>query len=264
MNAWLLVNLKKKFVYVLNVMAVQSREDDFQLLTFARLCAKHSLVNTSCDLKVNVDEDYPNPYGTFVSVLLAVIVTCIIMIVVIGNILVILAVAMNKSLKTFQNLLIASLALVDLSLGIFIIPFSLANQLLGYWVFGTMWCEIYGALDVFLCTSSIINICLISLDRYWSIVRPINSINKRTSGALLYIGLVWICSAFVSIPPLLGWKKPPEQDWIFSIMQRKHDNLTHDQFVEQLLNQLGEEKFRHFVQGLEDTVFPKCKVRLIG
>ena len=50
-------------------------------------------------------------------------------------------------------------------------PFSLAYTLLGYWMFGKMWCNIHAALDVLLCTSSIMNICLISLDRYWSITK---------------------------------------------------------------------------------------------
>ena len=39
-------------------------------------------------------------------------------------------------------------------------------QLLGYWMFGKIWCDVHGALDVLLSTSSIMNLCLISLDRY--------------------------------------------------------------------------------------------------
>jgi hypothetical protein len=39
-------------------------------------------------------------------------------------------------------------------------------------------CEIHGALDVFLCTASILNICLISLDRYWSITNSIAYLNQ--------------------------------------------------------------------------------------
>ena len=38
-------------------------------------------------------------------------------------------------------------------------------QLLGYWMFGPVWCDVHGALDVLLSTSSIMNLCLISLDR---------------------------------------------------------------------------------------------------
>ena len=39
-------------------------------------------------------------------------------------------------------------------------------QLLGYWMFGKIWCDVHGALDVLLSTSSIMNLCLISLDRF--------------------------------------------------------------------------------------------------
>ena len=38
-------------------------------------------------------------------------------------------------------------------------------QLLGYWMFGSVWCDMHAALDVLLSTSSIMNLCLISLDR---------------------------------------------------------------------------------------------------
>ena len=210
-------------------------------------------------------EDYQSPYGTVVTVLLAFVIISIIIVVVFGNILVIVAVAKYKSLKSVQNLMIVSLALADLSIGLRIMPFSLARQLVGYWVFGTLWCDIHGALDVFLCTSSILHICMISLDRYCSIIRPIQYINKQTSRiAMLYIAAVWIFSAVVSIPPLLGWKKTPNNDWFYTIMEGNSGNLTLHQFVDQLHHKIGDEQFRHFMQVLEDTGRPKCQVRLIS
>ena len=66
---------------------------------------------------------------------------------------------------SIQNWFIASLAVADMLIGLVIMPFSLAKELMGFWMFGRLWCEIHGAMDVFLCTSSIMNICLISLDR---------------------------------------------------------------------------------------------------
>uniref|UniRef100_A0A1I8FQH0 G_PROTEIN_RECEP_F1_2 domain-containing protein n=1 Tax=Macrostomum lignano TaxID=282301 RepID=A0A1I8FQH0_9PLAT len=67
-----------------------------------------------------------------------------------------------------QNWFLASLAFADLLLGLLVMPFSLVKQLLGAWVFG-LWL----AIDVLACTASIMNLCLISLDRYWSVSKAL-------------------------------------------------------------------------------------------
>ncbi|EFX76926.1 hypothetical protein DAPPUDRAFT_213639 [Daphnia pulex] len=129
-----------------------------------------------------------------------------------GNILVIIAIATERSLKGIQNWFIGSLAVADCLLGAIIMPFSLANEMMGYWVFGQWWCDVHSAVDVLLCTSSIMNLCLISLDRYWSITHAIEYLRKRTpERCVIMITTVWILSGLVSIPPLLGWKKETPQ-----------------------------------------------------
>ncbi|ESO82247.1 hypothetical protein LOTGIDRAFT_64845, partial [Lottia gigantea] len=136
-------------------------------------------------------------------------VTLIILLIVIGNFMVIWAIITDRNLKGPQNLFIASLAFADMFLGILVIPFSLANELMGYWYFGVIWCELWKAVDVLLCTASISSLCLISLDRYWSITRAMSYSRQRTpKRAALMIMIVWCVSATVCIPPLIGWKQP--------------------------------------------------------
>ena len=92
-------------------------------------------------------------------------------------------------------------------------PFSLAQEVMGYWVFGDFWCQAHSALDVLLCTASILNITLISLDRYWSITRAVDYIKFRTETSVsVMICVVWMLSFFVSVPPLFygPWQKPFE------------------------------------------------------
>ncbi|XP_017856235.1 PREDICTED: alpha-2Db adrenergic receptor isoform X2 [Drosophila arizonae] len=170
------------------------------------------LANSSNGTEVHWDGRYPSGYTLTHIVIASIIVTILMIIIVVGNMLVIIAIATEKSLKNIQNWFIASLAVADFFLGLIIMPFSLANELMGYWIFGSWWCDIHSAMDVLLCTASIMNLCLISLDRYWSITKAVDYLKSRTPArAAVMITAVWIMSALICIPPLLGWKvKMPE------------------------------------------------------
>lgn len=165
-------------------------------------------------LLITNESPYPSGHSMTHIIAASVVVTVMMIVVVVGNMLVIIAIATEKSLKNIQNWFIASLAVSDFFLGLVIMPFSLANELMGYWMFGPLWCDIHSALDVLLSTASIMNLCLISLDRYWSITQAIDYLKRRTPvRAAIMICLVWILSALICIPPLLGWKveREPEE-----------------------------------------------------
>ncbi|XP_023231552.1 alpha-2A adrenergic receptor-like [Centruroides sculpturatus] len=154
---------------------------------------------------------YPNGFSQLRIILTAFFVTVIMILIVVGNMLVCIAIATERALKTVQNWFIASLAVSDFLVGLVIMPFSLAQELMGYWIFGTIWCDIHAALDVFLCTASINSLCMISLDRYWSVTHAVEYLKKRTpSRAMAMICFVWLLSALISLPPLVGWKKKDE------------------------------------------------------
>lgn len=170
--------------------------------------------NGNVTTTIQYNDTYPSGYTLTHIIIASIIVTILMIIVVVGNMLVIIAIATEKSLKNIQNWFIASLAVADFFLGLIIMPFSLANELMGYWIFGSWWCDIHSAMDVLLCTASIMNLCLISLDRYWSITKAVEYLKSRTPArAALMIASVWIMSGLICIPPLLGWKvKRPEGD----------------------------------------------------
>jgi len=235
--------------------------NDYGLLNYGKIFLQCASLNSSDPIQ-EFSPEFPSQYSTVEIVVLAIVMTVMMIVVVVGNMLVIIAVATEHSLSNVQNWLIASLAFADLSLGLIIMPFSLAKQLLGYWMFGSPWCDIHSALDVLLSTSSIMNLCLISLDRYWSITRALDYLNNRTQArVMLYIIAVWVLSAGISIPPLLGWKQDPDREWFLKIKQsQKELNISQVDFVKHLHSSLGEEQFENFTQTLESSVFPQCEL----
>ncbi|XP_044139035.1 alpha-2B adrenergic receptor [Bufo gargarizans] len=143
-------------------------------------------------------------YSIQTTAVIAAIISFLILFTIFGNVLVIIAVLTSRSLKAPQNLFLVSLAAADILVATLIIPFSLANEVMGYWYFGKTWCEMYLALDVLFCTSSIVHLCAISLDRYWSISQAIEYNSKRTPRRIKCIILmVWTLAALISLPPLI-------------------------------------------------------------
>lgn len=157
-------------------------------------------------------------------VILSFIVLGIINVLVIfGNTLVIAAVIYTPRLQTITNYFIVSLAVADLLVGLTILPFSMTSEVLKVWVFGNTWCQIWLAVDVWLSTSSIINLCAISYDRYIAVMKPVKYPSHMTSSrAKIVIAGVWIVSFLICFPPLVGWKdrdlslieSPPEEESI--------------------------------------------------
>ncbi|XP_052538432.1 alpha-1D adrenergic receptor isoform X2 [Tympanuchus pallidicinctus] len=132
---------------------------------------------------------------------------------IVGNILVILSVACNRHLQTVTNYFIVNLAIADLLLSTTVLPFSATLEVLGFWVFGRIFCNIWAAVDVLCCSASIMSLCIISVDRYigvkYSLKYP-TIMTERKAGVILVV--VWLSSMVISIGPLLGWKEPPPPD----------------------------------------------------
>ncbi|XP_049872904.1 octopamine receptor [Pectinophora gossypiella] len=164
------------------------------------------------------DPKYPSSFGITLAVpeweaiCTAIVLTLIIISTIVGNILVILSwVFTYKPLRIVQNFFIVSLAVADLTVAILVLPLNVAYSILGQWVFGIYMCKMWLTCDIMCCTSSILNLCAIALDRYWAITDPINYAQKRTlERVLLMIGVVWALSLIISSPPLLGWNDWPE------------------------------------------------------
>ncbi|KAJ8401783.1 hypothetical protein AAFF_G00377540 [Aldrovandia affinis] len=137
----------------------------------------------------------------------ALLILVIILFTVGGNILVILAVSLEKKLQNATNFFLRSLAVADMLVGILVMPISLINILYDYaWPLPNTLCPIWIYLDVLFSTASIMHLCAISLDRYVAIRNPIehSRFNSRTK-AMMKIAAVWTISIVISMPiPVIG------------------------------------------------------------
>ena len=127
---------------------------------------------------------------------------------ILGNILVVLSVCTNRRLRTVTNFYVVSLALSDLCVALLVMPIGIVVEITGTWGFGPIVCELWVSCDVLLCTASILNLCCISLDRYFAITKPLVYATKRSKRlALAMIAVVWVSAVVITCPPIFGWRE---------------------------------------------------------
>ncbi|XP_049286271.1 5-hydroxytryptamine receptor 1-like [Anopheles funestus] len=141
---------------------------------------------------------------TIRKVIICIVLLAVIFGTIVGNILVCVAVCLVRKLRRPCNYLLVSLAVSDLCVACLVMPPALMYEVLGEWNFGRVFCDIWVSFDVLSCTASILNLCAISVDRYWAITKPLEYGVKRTPRRMmLCVALVWLAAACISLPPLL-------------------------------------------------------------
>ncbi|KAK2530269.1 histamine H3 receptor-like protein [Columba guinea] len=148
------------------------------------------------------------PFPAGPAALLAALMALLGLVTVLGNALVILAFAVQRSLRTQGNFFFLNLAIADLLVGGFCIPLYIPYVLTGEWRFGRGLCKLWLVVDYLVCTASVFNIVLISLDRFISVTRAASYRAQKgmTRNAVLKMIMVWIAAFLLYGPAILSWE----------------------------------------------------------
>ncbi|XP_069616326.1 5-hydroxytryptamine receptor 2A [Ranitomeya imitator] len=158
----------------------------------------------------------------------ALLTVTVIVLTIAGNILVIMAVSLEKKLQNATNYFLMSLAIADMLIGFLVMPISMLNILYDYeWPLHRKLCPVWIYLDVLFSTASIMHLCAISLDRYIAIRNPIHHsrFNSRTK-AFTKIIAVWTISVGISMPvPVFGLQDDSK------VFNQENCSLSDDLFI---------------------------------
>jgi len=148
-----------------------------------------------------------SPYDVPVEmvVLLSIFYGAISLVAVLGNSLVIIIVVTSRRMQTVTNYFIANLALADVVIGLFAIPFQFQAALLQRWnlpYFMCPFCPFFQNLSV---NASIFTLTAIAVDRYKAIIYPLsNHASKQRTKIIL--ACIWLVALGLAIPQAVAFR----------------------------------------------------------
>ncbi|CAJ1050254.1 adenosine receptor A1 [Xyrichtys novacula] len=123
---------------------------------------------------------------------------------VLGNVLVVLVVCVNRALRNTTFSFIVSLAVADIAVGVLVIPLAIIISLGFNTQFYT--CLFLSCLLLVITQSSILSLLAIAIDRYLRVKIPTKYSTIVTQGrAYVAVCLCWILSFLTGLVPMFGW-----------------------------------------------------------
>lgn len=145
----------------------------------ASICSQNYML-----LNGEADDDSDDTAGlanTYFQSLVYCMYIAIVIVALLGNGIVCYVVRVTPRMRTVTNIFIANLAVGDILMTLFCVPFSFVSiLLLGYWPFGTIMCHVVNYSQAVSVLVSAYTLVAISVDRYMAIMWPLRPrITKR-------------------------------------------------------------------------------------
>ncbi|XP_070545652.1 RYamide receptor-like [Ptychodera flava] len=138
-------------------------------------------------------------------VLLLVIYTLTFIMVMIGNGIVLLVAARTNVLSADLKPYLCSLALADICIAIFCVPFISAETILQEWRFGNAMCPIVKYVQQVSVMVSIFTLTAVSIDRFRAVVHPLQ-IRTSISRKKVVVTAIWFIAMSLGITQLVAYR----------------------------------------------------------
>ena len=142
------------------------------------------------------------------SVELIVISTIFLVLMIIGlvvNIVVFLTYVRTPRLQTPTNVFIIGCVICDITMLAIGFPFVIASGYNGWWLFGDVWCKVYGFVTTLIGVSSVAMLTAVAMDRYFMILEKPFSARITVSKAWVTVAACYMYGLLWAMFPLFGW-----------------------------------------------------------
>ncbi|GBP14164.1 RYamide receptor [Eumeta japonica] len=142
---------------------------------------------------------------TSIIVVLSCLYGSISVLAVVGNFLVMWVVGTSRRMQSVTNCYIANLALADIVIGLFAVPFQFQAALLQRWLLPHFMCPFCPFVQALSVNVSVFTLTAIAVDRHRAIITPLSAHTSKRVAKWIIV-FIWVLALSLAAPMAMSWE----------------------------------------------------------